>query len=530
MMTKPFSRISRPFLFLSVLALLAGCGGGGGSTGGTGDVVSPTITSQPADQNILLGYPAAFSVTASGTSPNYQWQSLDDDGATWNIIIGATASTYAFTPTEKKGKSFRCIVTNSAGSATSDKAELTVAKVVYVNKEATGGNNGTSWTDAYTDLQDALLDAGIAAATAVTVDEIWVAKGTYKPIADKDSVTDTDRGISFELARNVGLYGGFAGNEPSREARNWKDNVTILSGEIGDQSDILDNSIMVVTFNNLALYASDEEAWTATLDGFTITAGSSYAGPASFYASGGGMRNNHTSPVIANCTFTENYGHGLSNEYYSSPIVTNCTFTGNTTNMVCAGGGVVNHNYSSPVIFNCAFSGNYDRAGGGMTNSYYSAPNIVNCTFTSNGGWFGGAMWNVNSAAPTITNCILWGNTASSTNAGIYNEPESSYYAPSNPTVTYSCIQDGYTGTGNLDQDPLFTSSPAADSLGKLGGGTCDYGDLRLLTDSPCINAGSAGALDVIEGAIGLAVDTDLAGNPRMGGGSVDLGAYEYQQ
>ena len=88
----------------------------------------------------------------------------------------------------------------------------------YVKWNAGGTNAGTSWTNAYTDLQSAL---GASPCT-----EIWVAAGTYKP------TTGTDRTATFQLKNGVALYGGFAGTETARNQRNPAANVTILSGDI----------------------------------------------------------------------------------------------------------------------------------------------------------------------------------------------------------------------------------------------------------------------------------------------------------
>ena len=81
------------------------------------------------------------------------------------------------------------------------------AVIKYVDAAASGANNGTSWTNAYTDLQ-------IALGTAVALDEIWVAAGTYKP------TTGISRTASFWLAGGVTVYGGFAGGETMVGQRN----------------------------------------------------------------------------------------------------------------------------------------------------------------------------------------------------------------------------------------------------------------------------------------------------------------------
>ena len=103
-------------------------------------------------------------------------------------------------------------------------------------------------------------------------------------------------------------------------------------------------------------------------------------------------------------------------------------------------------------------------------------------------------------SSPTVTNCILWNDTPEE----IYNDDDPN----SVPTVTYSDMQGGYGGTGNIDDDPLFV-----DAVG---------GDLRLAGGSPCIDAGD-------NAAVPPGLTTDLDGHPRISHGTVDMGAYERQ-
>ena len=142
--------------------------------------------------------------------------------------------------------------------------------ILLVDLDATGANNGTSWPDAFTDLQDAL-------AAANADDEVWVAEGTYTP-ADNG-----DRTLSFNLKSAVDLYGGFDGTESTREERDWTTHITVLSGDLnGDDAtggNNLENSYTVV-------YAS--EVTDAILDGFTIAAGNA-DGPELENYTGGGM-------------------------------------------------------------------------------------------------------------------------------------------------------------------------------------------------------------------------------------------------
>jgi PQQ enzyme repeat len=114
-------------IILSQLSmLLLGCGGGnGGGSGGTPPMTAaPTIAAQPADEKVVAGTAATFSVTANGTAPlSYQWQK----GST--PIAGATAAVYTTpaTTVSDDGATFQVVVSNSAGSVTSAAAKLTVA-------------------------------------------------------------------------------------------------------------------------------------------------------------------------------------------------------------------------------------------------------------------------------------------------------------------------------------------------------------------------------------------------------------------
>ena len=207
------------------------------------------------------------------------------------------------------------------------------AGIVFVKADATGADNGSSWEDAYTDLQDALT-VGLAN------DSIWVAQGIYK--------TSTGFGpyTSFELKNNVSLYGGFTGNESSHEERDWVTNETILSGNSGLEEIVTDNS-----YNVVSAVGTDS---TALLDGFTIMDG--YDDRTGFLLGGGGLYASGGSPTIKNIIFTENfasYGGGLFNRY-GDPKLTNVTFIRNSAGV---GGGMYSRE-GAALLQNVTFSEN----------------------------------------------------------------------------------------------------------------------------------------------------------------------------
>ena len=108
---------------------------------------------------------------------------------------------------------------------------------LYVNASAAGGD-GTSWENAFTDLQDAL-------AAALSGEEIWVAAGTYTPSKSIDGSSDP-RTVSFILKSGVKIYGGFAGGEKALRERSSDPSLAVLSGDIGKIGDDTDNSYHVV--------------------------------------------------------------------------------------------------------------------------------------------------------------------------------------------------------------------------------------------------------------------------------------------
>jgi parallel beta-helix repeat protein len=209
----------------------------------------------------------------------------------------------------------------------------------------------------------------------------------------------------------------------------------------------------------------------ATLSGFTLSNGSTPGG-------GGGVNCLFYTSTVTNCIITGNAaisygGGGMLGTYV------NCTLSGNTVSNI--GGGI----YLGTAV-NCLIIGNSAQYGGGTHRS-----ELNNCTVAGNTASVAGGGAH-GSSGSTMNNCIVYDNTA----------PSGSNHTAM--TMNYCCTVPIF-GSSSFTNAPRFIDPPA--------------GNFNLQTNSPCINAGANSY---------VSNSTDLDGNPRIRGGTVDLGAYEY--
>jgi hypothetical protein len=243
--------------------------------------------------------------------------------------------------------------------------------------------------------------------------------------------------------------------------------------------------------------------------------------------------------TIRNCIISGNaaeyWGGGLHN---CGGTVINCSITGNAALM---GGGMGN---STAMVVNCNFSGNWARAyGGGICGSFENRQIVVNCTFSGNRAEKGGSgiYHNGSGGQLVLTNSIIWRNPAP------YGGPPIELEDGSSATVSYSNVQYGWPGEGNINQDPLFVHSHSGVfDFGRFV--SVDFGcwvqdmpdfivempDYHLQSASPCIDAGSNAVLpaDIADldgdGNNDEPIPFDLGDNARVTNGTVDMGAYEF--
>lgn len=383
------------------------------------------------------------------------------------------------------------------------------ARRIYVDISATGANNGTSWTNAYADLQAAIQ-------SAVAMDTLWVAAGAYKP------ASDTVRSVSFALSKELSLFGGFKGDETNPGQRNISNNPTVLSGDIGEPGDTSDNSYCVVDVSAAVL-----------MDGFRISGGQAVY-------SGGGLAVEGVAATIRNCEFLDNYAYyeGCAIECGGGWDTTelhleNCVFTRNAGG---AGGAITAGGWGKTRVFmkNCMVFGNRTNNGSAIQVGMHGSEVLImeNCVvhsntilppFTRNGGTidFDGdpvdtlMMLNctiaqnnalgtlaMGSSVCTLSNSIFWGTIHSDSLL---------------PAISYSCINmtalDGVNG--NTAQDPLFLN-PEQD-------------DFRLNPLSPCIDAADGAKAPAADIQGKGRFDNLIAANTGAGTPPyADMGAYEF--
>lgn len=221
---------------------------------------------------------------------------------------------------------------------------------------------------------------------------------------------------------------------------------------------------------------------------------------------GGGMRNLDSNPLLTGCIFSKNSsatnGGALHNRR-SSPTFDRCAFFGN--NALSDGGALFNIEGSSLAIRDSLFAGNVAQQGGGaMSNNDVSHPRLHNCTFYGNVAMPGfGAIENDSQSTALLTNSI------------VRNHAGGAFGGLGATTATYSNIQSGWAGVGNIDAAPLFVDADGPDGLV----GTEDD-DLRLKRDSPGINVGDPAFVPASN-------ELDLARGSRVVECRVDMGAHE---
>lgn len=296
--------------------------------------------------------------------------------------------------------------------------------VFMVDKDNLSGGDGASWDGAFNEAQ-----FGVKVGEASSGDVFFVAEGIYRPSLDSEEAS-ADRGASFVIPEGVSLYGGFSGVEDSLDERNYRENPTILTGDlylddISDDRGVTVSADAVIGINSIAVVTT-KNVETAVLDGFVITGGDG--------RNGGGMVNVSSSVKVSNCTFRGNRAAGMGGAMLNqkgAPEINDSLFSWNRSGIRTNGGAMANI-LSDPKIVSCTFEDNRTGTGssvpkecvgnGGAVYNGRGNPTLIGCSFRRNeAGAGGGAVYNQR-CTPRIERCVFEGNRTSHNAGALRNE------------------------------------------------------------------------------------------------------------
>ena len=531
------------------------------------------IDQQPHSTNVLAGSNATFTVVASGTAPlRYRWQFNGTSLAIGGRISGATNSTLTITSVvSNDAGGYRVVVSNSVSSVTSSVATLTVLlppgitppanQTTYVGGSATFSVAATGtaplnyrWFFGGAPLLDGSQISGSTTAT-LNIANVQAANfGNYQVVVTNNFGAVTSMVATLNATNRV-LYVNLNNSNPAPPYTDWNTAATNIQEAVdaafsGDQILVTNGTYpygatanCVVVTNAISISSVSGAAQTiidgggtkrcvylaggATLTGLTLTNGATSG-------SGGGVYCESTGEIIANCVLIGNQtttayanGGGANGGTLSNCVVvgnvafnvgggangstviqslilsnaapwgggvngctlTNCVLQGNSANDIYTGGGG-GANGSS--LYNCLLAENSsDYYGGGALQS-----TLINCTVVGNSTAYSGG--GVNSC--TLTNSIVYYNSS------MFTDIDGNY---SGGSLSYCCttpLWDPSNVNSNISSAPLFADFA--------------HGNYRLYPGSPCIDAGNNAVVPA---------SVDLDGNSRIVNGTVDLGAYEFQ-
>jgi len=384
-------------------------------------------------------------------------------------------------------KNFLTILTISILFAVLSCATTAAGNIIYVDDDAAGANDGSSWENAFNYLQDAL-------AAATDGDEIRVAQGFYTPdhgyLPDPNVTNYLDpREATFKFTNDIILLGGFAGiGQVDPNARDIEAYRTILSGDLnGDDVDVNDpedlgneltraeNSYHVVTLSSNVL-----------LDGFIITGGNAtglggraVGGEQS--RNGGGIYKSEGQLSLVNCTLERNIawfdGGGIFDSGGNLSII-DCNFIGN--NVGDNGGGIYKSGGELSLV-NCTFEGNNaGDSGGGICGDKLI---LTNCTFMENNAGDGGGI--CTGSEPAMDNCSFIKNSASNKGGGVFNSESGT-----DRIIFGNLASSNYSRTPNYPSEPGINNCTFIENTARQGGGICNNGSSPIITN--CTFSGNA--------------------------------------
>lgn len=361
-----------------------------------------------------------------------------------------------------------------------------------------------SWATAYDTIQEAINAASpLYAECFGPRDQVWVKEGTYNISSP------------ITISKVVSVLGGFAGTETSSSQRDPEANPTIINGQNVTRCMTITDFCEVsgFTFRNGDAGLSDGGGIYIDTPGRYCTMWDSWFHPRISLcrfedctaAQGGGIFEIASDPTIRLCVFEGNsasQGGGFCSFGRSGDIsdaeVEQCIFENNEATGSLNGGGAACCPYNASATFeNCLFINNSSANYGGAITARVSGVFVLSCTFSGNTATSNGGAFYTDNCDPYLRSCILWGDSPNEFGEGYSTDP---------PNVTYSDVQGGYSGTGNINLNPQFVSTL----------------NFRLQPDSPCIDTGAIGDPDYDLDQNDRPADGDNDGTARN-----DMGAYE---
>ncbi|MGV3460440.1 MAG: T9SS type A sorting domain-containing protein [Flavobacterium sp.] len=406
----------------------------------------------------------------------------------------------------------------------------------YVKTVASGTGDGSSWANASNDLQLMINQSNAG-------NQVWVAKGTYKPNRQPNStaVTANHRDNTFLLKSGVKVYGSFAGNESTIEGREFETNPTILSGDFSGNDPNNNNPVELLnetlTSDNAHHVVMGIKLSNATVfDGFVIT---------------GGAATTPSSNVVASTTQDVWRGNGggiyldASGGQYNNIAIRNCAAQLNGGGMYIQNTGTYLPRFTGLIITGCIASGTSTtygsaiRYGGADTKAEFFNMLVTNCVGQSalrlsnqstqitigNATFYG-----IYSDNPNTTTSVI--ETTNSATLNLYNSiigQHAQAYAIS--IIANSTSYGRYNSIfGNIRTSGTWNANNSTTNTGNPGFTNAAAGDFSLTATSPVRGLGNPSYLETYFGTnIGYpVVTTDIVGNSRVTNGVLDLGAYQY--
>jgi len=394
-----------------------------------------------------------------------------------------------------------------------------VAGTAYVDaSQATGSHDGSSWANAYSNLQNAIDSSSDPT-------DLWVAEGLY----DNSHMKAHEGTVCFVAKDGVVLYGGFT-NNGTWATRDWQTHETVLDGEATSYHVVIGH-------------------WDAGLNGFVVSNGNAVGGAVQgWHDYGGGVYGQGMD--IANCRFVDNNAtdYGAAVYDYSTPVISNCVFldgtcsdrggalylSGNATVLSCRftnnsansyGGAIFINGGVSPGITNCTFMENSSANGGAISDA--GDGGIDTCTFTSNTVTGSGAALRLG-GNQTVTDCTFSYNSADSAGGGVY-------VLSGAPSFSY-CTFHGNSGSSggairNEGASTIVDCVMRTNTASGSGGGYYGYSASAMTsTVRNCTfidnQSGTTGAGLYHRAGTPIVEDCTFAGNASSDGAA---GAYFYQ-